>query len=148
MSPHLQVLRSSLLTEFDSGAVLRCVESVEMLEKYSQANFLYYHLRNVQDPEKNSLKYVVKNLAFLTGPRILFHLKAIMMIPKKDTQGYLTLWLWKNKQRNPQFLADTVPPSHPRVYGLRNNRKEAEFHPSCPQAPSMDIAQSLFTFHD
>ena len=47
MSPHLQVLRSSLLTEFDSGAVLRCVESVEMLEKYSQANFLYYRLRNV-----------------------------------------------------------------------------------------------------
>ena len=24
-----------------------------------------------------------------------------VMIPNKDTLGYLTLWLWKNKQRNP-----------------------------------------------
>ena len=70
------------------------------------------------------------------------------MIPRKETQGYLTLWLLKNEKRNPELQADTAPPSLARAYGLRNNREEAEFHPSHPQAPSMDLAEPLVTAPD
>lgn len=42
--------------------------------------------------EESGISYRAKNPISLEGN---------VMIPNKDTLGYLTLWLWKNKQRNP-----------------------------------------------
>lgn len=87
------------------------------------------------------LKYVLKNLVFLTGLIILFYLTAD---PKRRDSGLPHTLAFEDQKKEPPaqkrwstFLV--------RAYGPSSNEEEAEFHPSHNQALSMDLVQPLAT---